>query len=96
MAEVLSREIMQEIAEQRKKNIETHEKYCKFIIEDDSFNEWEDWEKQRIIDMLTGVLEGDDIDLIDAQLQYNKGNIKGIFNAHGVKIENYGIGRYRQ
>ena len=96
MSEVLSKEIMKEIAEQRKKNIAIHEKYCRFIIEDKTFSEWEGWEKQRIIDLFTGVLKGDEIDSIDANLQFNQGNIKGIFQTHNIDIEKYGVGRYRQ
>lgn len=96
MTEMILKEIMQEIAEQRLQNIKTHEKYCRYIIEDSSFSKWGDWEKQRIIDMFNGVLEGDDINLIDAHLQFNQDNIKGIFNAQDIDITKYGNGKYRQ
>lgn len=92
----LPKEMVLEIAKQRKKNLEIREKYCKYIIEDDSFKKWEDWEKQRVIDMFNGVLEGDSLDGIEASLQMISGNIKGIFLGHGIDIKKYGEKPYRQ
>ena len=86
----LPKEIMQEIADLRKRNVELHDKYCNYIIEDESFKDWEDWAKQRIIDMFNGVLYGSSLNATDDSLQMGEGNIKSIFLAHGIDIEECG------
>ena len=61
---------MEEIVELRKKNIDLHEKYCKYIIENTSFKSFEDWEKQMAIDILSGVQFGNDIATLAERLRY--------------------------
>lgn len=92
----LPKEMVLELVELRKKNLEIREKYCKYIIKDESFKEWEDWEKARIIDMFNGVLEGDSLDGIEEALQMVPGNIKAIFLGHGIDIKKYGDKPYKQ
>jgi len=92
----LPKEMVLEIAELRKKNLEIRKKFCKYIIEDDSFKKWKDWEKSRIIDMFNGVLEGGSLDGIEEALQMTPGNITAIFLGHGIDIKKYGEKPYRQ
>jgi len=83
----IPKDIMKEIVELRKKNIDLHERYCKYIIENVSFKSFEDWEKQRSIDILSGVQFGEDIAILDDTLQLGKNKIKDIFKEHGVEFD---------
>ena len=88
--------IMLEIAKNRLSNIETHKKFCKRIIEHEEFKEWSDFEKQQTIDMLNGVMAGQNIGIIEDQLQMAPGSIKNIFKEQGIDIEKWGKQLYRE
>ena len=83
----IPKDIMEEIVELRKKNIDLHKRYCKYIIENTSFKSFEDWEKQMAIDILSGVQFGNDIELLDDTLQLGKNHIKNLFKEHGVEFD---------
>ena len=83
----IPKDMMKEIVEQRKKNIELHEKYCKYIVEDGSFKDHQDWEKQRAIDILSGVHFGENVEILDDTLQLGKNYIKNLFKEHGIELD---------
>jgi len=91
----IPKDIMEEIVELRKKNIELHEKYCKYIIENASFKSFEDWEKQMAIDILSGVQFGNNIAILDDTLQLGMNHIKNLFKEYGIEIDNE-TGLWRQ
>jgi len=81
----IPKDIMEEIVSMRKKNIDLHEKYCKLIVEGENFKSWQDWEKQRTIDILSGVQFGEDVGIMGGNLQMsNKDEIENIFKEHGT------------
>jgi len=84
----IPKDIMEEIVELRKKNIDLHERYCKYIVDNVSFKFFKDWEKQVSIDILSGVQFGKDIALLEETLQLSKNQIKDIFKEHGVEFDN--------
>lgn len=83
----IPKDIMEEIVELRKKNIDLHERYCKYIVDNVSFKLFEGWEKQMSIDILSGVQFGKDIALLDDTLQLGKNHIKNIFKEHGIEFD---------
>ena len=83
----IPKDIMNEIVELRKKNIALHERYCKHIVEGISFKFVEDWEKQMIIDILSGVQFGKDIAALEDLLYLDKNRIKDIFRIQKVEFD---------
>lgn len=83
----IPKDIMEEIVELRKKNIDLHERYCKYVVGNVSFKFFKDWEKQMAIDILSGVQFGNDIAILDDTLQLGENHIKNIFKEHGVEFD---------
>ena len=82
----MPKEIMKEIVELRKKKIELHEKYCKIIIEKEPFKHLQNWEKQHMIDVFSGVQFGSNIGILEDNLQLSSSQIKNYFRESGIEL----------